>query len=132
LLPLLLADGDAAVEAVLVEAVEVEAAAVLDGLEEIVVDALDNAASPAPSCWKTKDVPFKDTLWVWETDVLVSSIENFEVNPAALAHFIPFVQSHDCEPVCVHVKLLWLRIELQFGPAHVNVIEKLKSASQNM
>jgi hypothetical protein len=50
LLPLLLADGDAAVEAVLVEAVEVEAAAVLDGPEEIVVDALDNAAPPAPSC----------------------------------------------------------------------------------
>jgi len=50
LLPFLLADGDAAVEVVVVEAVEVDAAAVLDGPDEIVADPLDNAAFPAPSC----------------------------------------------------------------------------------
>ena len=59
-------------------------------------------------------------------------MENFDVNPAALPHLIPFVLSHDCELACVHVRLLWPRIELQLGPVHVRDIEKLKSASQNM
>jgi hypothetical protein len=63
---------------------------------------------------------------------LDSAIENFEVKPDALSHLTPFVQSQDSEPVCVHVRLLWLRIELQLGPVHVNVTERLKSVSQNM
>jgi hypothetical protein len=62
----LLGDGDGVVDAVDdKEALAVvEATAVLDPLEDIVLVPLESVAVPAPSCWKTKDVPFIDTSWV--------------------------------------------------------------------
>ena len=127
------ADGDGLADVEVLKALAViEATTVLEPPEEVVLVPLDSVTLPAPSCWKTKDVPFIDTSWVWMTVVLFSVIENFEVKAEALAHLTPFVQSHESEPVCVHVRLLWLMIELQLDPVQVSVAEKLKSASQNM
>jgi hypothetical protein len=135
-LPLLAADGD---DVEVLEAVDgtevladIEATAVSDPPEEVVLVPLDSVTLPTSSCWKAKEVPFADTCSVWMTVELLSAIENAEVNPMALAHFTPFVHSHDSVLLCVHVRLLWLKNELQFGPVQVNVTEKLRSASQNI
>ena len=60
----MLADGDAALDAEVLNCVEVAAAPVPDGPEDIVVVPLLNVASPAPSCWNINDVPFKATFCV--------------------------------------------------------------------
>ena len=60
----MLGDGDDADDEVVLEAVDVETAAVPVGTEDRVAVPFDNVASPAPSCWKTKEVPFRDTFWV--------------------------------------------------------------------
>ena len=72
MLPLLVADeGDAEDAEVLEDDV---ALVVVDPPAEIVLVPLDRVSLPAPPCWKTKDVPFIDTCWVWATVVFVSEI----------------------------------------------------------
>jgi hypothetical protein len=63
---------------------------------------------------------------------LVSTIENLDVKPEALAQLTPFVHCHESEEVSVQFRLLFPINLLQLGPAQFIVMEKLESASQNI